>query len=390
MNAGAVMYELDSATFNKEEFLREYWQKKPVVIRQAFKHFVAPIEADEVAGLAGIEQVQSRLVYREGEKWQAQFGPFESFEHLGDKNWSLIVQALDNWSEESAELVEPFRFIPNWRLDDLMVSFATPGGGVGPHIDWYDVFICQGTGVRNWRVGDKGDHVEYAAHDALLHCEPFEPIIDTKVYPGDILYIPPGFPHDGVTLENSLSFSVGFRTNSTSSLVSGLADFLLDEELGTEQIVDPDRAHSQNSGAITDEDFELIKQQFQQLIDNKEIMQKFAGVFLSEPKHELDIVETEGDFDDKEISTLLHTNNLVRLGGLKAFYFDSTVDSGIFYLKGEEVNFEPELASIVKSMCDNVIVTPEMLGSYKENKAFNAFLAKLLDAGLWYFAESEY
>ena len=383
------MYELDSEAFNIEIFLKEYWQKKPVIIRQAFKHFVAPIEADEVAGLAGLEAVQSRLVYRDGEKWLAEFGPFDDFSRFGDKDWSLIVQALDNWSEESAQLVEPFRFIPNWRLDDLMVSFATPGGGVGPHIDWYDVFICQGTGVRNWRVGDKGNHVEYAAHEALLHCEPFDAIIDAKVYPGDILYIPPGFPHDGVTLESSLSFSVGFRTNSTSSLVSGLADFLIDEELATEQIVDPNRVSTKHSGAITDEDYQLIKQQFQQLIDNKNIMQKFAGIFLSEPKHELDIVENEEPFNSQEIGALIHTNNIVRLGGLKAFYFDSTIEQGTFYVKGEQINFAPELAKVVKCLCDNVIVTPDMLGHFKANQAFISLLSKLLSEGLWYFAENE-
>lgn len=381
------MYELDSANFNQEEFLREYWQKKPVIIRQAFKNFQAPIEADEVAGLAGMEEVQSRLVYRDGDKYLAEFGPFDDFQRLGNTGWSLIVQALDNWSEEAAQMVEPFRFIPNWRLDDLMVSFGTPGGGVGPHIDWYDVFICQGTGVRNWRVGDKGEHVEYAAHAALLHCEPFDPIIDTKLFPGDILYIPPGFPHDGVTIEDSLSFSVGFRTDSTSSLVSGLADFLLDEELATEQIEDPHRVATAHSGAISNDDFVLIKKQFQQLLDNDDIMRKFAGVFLSDPKHELDLVANEEPFSNDEISRLLTSNNLVRLGGLKAFYFDGSLNSGVFYVKGEEVKFESSLSPMIKLMCDNVVITPEMAKDFAQNEEYIALLGEFLDAGTWYFAQ---
>ncbi len=152
------MYQLNAEAFNPEEFLTKYWQKKPLLIRQGFKNFQDPISADEIAGLACEEEVESRLVYKTGAQWQAQFGPFDSYQHLGDKDWSLVVQALDHWSEEAAQMIEPFRFIPQWRLDDLMVSFATPGGGVGPHIDWYDVFICQGSGKRHWRVGDKGQH----------------------------------------------------------------------------------------------------------------------------------------------------------------------------------------------------------------------------------------
>ncbi len=135
------MYTLDLMQMSQQEFLDKYWQKKPVVIRQGFKDFVDPVAPDELAGLAMEEQVESRLVHQTDGKWQAAFGPFESYEHLGNENWSLVIQALDNFSEEAAEMLEPFRFIPHWRLDDLMASFAMPGGSVGPHKDNYDTFI---------------------------------------------------------------------------------------------------------------------------------------------------------------------------------------------------------------------------------------------------------
>lgn len=381
------MYELNLTDFDQETFLREYWQKKPVVIRQGFKNFVAPIDADEIAGLAGMDEVESRLVYRDGEDWQAEFGPFNSFERLGDKGWSLIVQALDNWSEDAAKMIEPFRFIPNWRLDDLMVSFATPEGGVGPHIDLYDVFICQGTGKRNWRVGDRGEHVEFAAHDALLHCEQFEAIIDTELLPGDILYIPPGFPHDGITLETSLSFSVGFRTNSTSNLVSGLADHLIDKELGGELIADPKRVASNNSGAIDSSDFALIKNQLQKLLDNDDIIRQFAGSFLSQAKHELDLIPAEEQLSNDDISEILQTNSLMRLGGLRAFYFTDSIDTGVFYLNGDEQQVDVSIIEAVKLLCDNVTVTPEMIAGFVNNEEFIDLVGELLDAGYWYFSE---
>ena len=382
------MYQLNLSEFTQEEFLRDYWQKKPVVIRQGFPNFQDPISADEIAGLAVEEQVQSRMVYKEKGEWQAEFGPFESYERLGDKGWSLIVQALDNWSEDAAKMIEPFRFIPHWRLDDLMVSFATPEGGVGPHIDLYDVFICQGSGRRLWRVGDRGEHREFAAHAALLHVDPFEPMLDVELEPGDILYIPPGFPHDGVTLETSLSFSVGFRTNSTVSLLSGLADHLIDNELGTELIEDPEREACTNAGAIDSSDYQRIKSQLQSVLDNDELFRQFAGCFLSDAKHELDLEASEQPFDDTEISEALKQNSLMRLGGLRAFYFTETLDNGICYINGQEVTFNPEIVPAVKLLCDQVCTTSGELAQWQQNKVFIDFINQQLTAGYWYFVEN--
>jgi len=382
------MYQLDLSEFTREEFLRDYWQKKPVVIRQGFKDFQDPIDADEIAGLAAEEEIQSRLVYRDKDDWQAEFGPFDCYERMGNKGWSLVVQALDNWSEDAAKLIEPFRFIPHWRLDDLMVSFATPGGGVGPHIDLYDVFICQGSGKRHWRVGDRGEHREFAAHDALLHVDPFEPILDVELEPGDILYIPPGFPHDGLTLETSLSFSVGFRTNSTQSLMSGLADYLIDNELGTELIEDPGRSASAQPGAIDQGDYALIKRQLQQVLDNDKLFRDFAGSFLTDAKHELDLEASEQPFDEGEIRDALRQNALMRLGGLRAFYFTETLDNGICYINGQAVTFNTDIAPAVKLLCDQVCVKPEELNQWQDNEHFIAFLNQQLTAGYWYFAEN--
>jgi 50S ribosomal protein L16 3-hydroxylase len=382
------MYELNAEQFDQEQFLREYWQKKPVVIRQGFKNFKDPISADEIAGLACEEQVQSRLVYKADDQWQAEFGPFDSYERLGDKNWSLVVQALDNWSEEAAQMIEPFRFIPHWRLDDLMVSFATPGGGVGPHIDWYDVFICQGSGKRNWRVGDKGQHHEFAAHPALLHVDPFEPIIDVELNPGDILYIPPGFPHDGVTLETSLSFSVGFRTNSAVSLLSGFADHLIDQELGGELIADPDRQATSASGAITGDDFATIKQHLVALTQDDKQLRKFIGSFYTQAKHELDLQPQEEPCDVSEIQAALNDHDLMRLGGLRAFYFSETVNTGICYIDGQCVEFAPEIAPIVKMMCDNVLLSKTQTQLWCDNDDFIAFISQQITHGYWYFAQS--
>jgi 50S ribosomal protein L16 3-hydroxylase len=145
-----MAYQLN---LNWPEFLEKYWQKQPVVLKNAFPNFVDPITPDELAGLAMEPEVDSRLVSHFNGKWQASNGPFEHFDDLGETGWSLLAQAVNHWHMPAAELVRPFRVLPDWRLDDLMISFSVPGGGVGPHIDQYDVFIIQGMGSRRWRVG---------------------------------------------------------------------------------------------------------------------------------------------------------------------------------------------------------------------------------------------
>ena len=383
------MYTLDLNQMSQNEFLTKYWQKKPVVIRQGFKNFVDPIEPDEFAGIAMEESVQSRLVYKKDGQWQAEFGPFESYDHLGERDWSLVIQALDNFSEEAAELIEPFRFIPHWRLDDLMTSFATVGGGVGPHIDNYDVFICQGSGKRHWRVGDKGQHSEVIPHEALLHVEPFEAIIDVELESGDILYIPPGFPHEGVALEPSMSFSVGFRANSAISLLSGFADHLIDNELGTQLLEDPDRQAITHSGEITHQDYQSVKAQLQNLLDDDKTFKNFVGNYLTNAKHELDLMPSEEPFSADEVSELLTIHAIKRLGGLRAFYFEDTIEEGICYINGEQVNFAKEIATAVKLLCNQVFISPEQLSQWSDNKDFVALMVSLLDQGYWFWAEAE-
>lgn len=382
------MFTLELNQMSQNEFLTKYWQKKPVVIKQGFKNFIDPISPDELAGLAMEETVESRLVYKKGEEWQAEFGPFEQYEHLGDSDWSLVVQALDNFSEEAAEIIEPFRFIPHWRLDDLMASFATAGGGVGPHVDNYDVFICQGSGKRHWRVGDNSKQNEVIAHEALLHVEPFEAIIDVELAPGDILYIPPGFPHEGIALEPSMSFSVGFRANSTVSLLSALADHLIDNELGTELLEDADRQAVTHSGEITNNDYQSIKSQLSNLLENEDIFKSFVGKFLTNAKHELDLMPSEEPFAREEVSELLTIHGIKRLGGLRAFYFEDTINDGVFYINGEQHNCSTNIVPVIKLLCDQSVLSPDELAPWCDNEQFLSLMIALLDQGFWFWVEA--
>jgi 50S ribosomal protein L16 3-hydroxylase len=382
-----AMLTLHLTDFSIEHFLAHYWQQEPVVIRQGFPQFSDLISPDQLAGLACEEQVESRLVYKTDGQWQAALGPFDSYEHLGERDWTLVVQAVNHWSPEVAELVKPFAFLPKWRLDDVMISYATPGGGVGPHIDLYDVFICQGSGRRRWRVGDRGNHREFAAHPALLHTDPFESIIDVELLPGDILYIPPGFPHDGVSLEHSMSFSVGFRAKSSRDLLSGLADHLIDKELGGDLFCDPNRPRQHQQGRIDVRDFKLIKAQLQAVLDDDDLVADFAGSYFSKTKCQLDLQALDDPFDEAGLIDALGAQALTRIGGLRCFYLDQNVAGGVCYIEGERFDFGPACHGAVLALCDNERLSLDLLGPWLQQGAFVAALTDWVNCGYWYFEE---
>jgi 50S ribosomal protein L16 3-hydroxylase len=381
------MLTLTLSDFSLEHFMQHYWQQQPVVIRQGFRNFKDLISPDDLAGLACEDAVESRRVFKLDDNWQAEFGPFETYDHLGTSGWSLIVQAANHWSPEVAELVKPFAFIPKWRLDDVMISYSTPGGGVGPHIDLYDVFICQGSGRRQWRVGNTGPHRQFAAHAALLHVDPFEAIIDVELLPGDILYIPPGFPHEGVSLETSMSFSVGFRGKSACTMISGLADYLIDQELGSTLFSDPQRSIHQHQGRINASDFALIKAQLQAVLDDDTLMADFAGSFLSKTKCALDLQPLDEPLTETDLCDQLADCPLTRTGGLRCFYVDETIAQGVCYIEGERYTFGAACRATVVALCDQDILSQDLLCSGLQDAAFVSQLTMWVNAGYWYFDE---
>ena len=370
---------------DRNTFLQQYWQQKPLVIRQGMTDFEDLLSPDELAGLACEEAVESRLIYRQDQQWQAQSGPFESYDHLGEKDWSLVVQAADNWAPQVAALTEAFDFLPDWRRDDVMISFATPGGSVGPHVDNYDTFICQGSGTRHWRVGKHGDFKQFSAHEALLHVEPFEAMIDVTLAAGDILYIPPGYPHEGIALEPSMSFSVGYRTESAKDMLSGLADHLIDHDLANQLLLDPKRAASTNPGLVENTDLARIKQHLLSVLQDDELLAHFCGAHMSTPKHALDVPEAPFDYSEDDVKSLIQQQPLYRLGGLRCYYFEQTVANGWFYLNGEECQVDAKLTDTIKNLCDKQILDCDMLSEGLANDAFLSLLTTYVNQGCWYF-----
>ncbi|MBS9777559.1 MAG: cupin domain-containing protein [Gammaproteobacteria bacterium] len=375
---------LELSPLTLEQFLAQYWQQKPVLIKGGLIDFENPVEADELAGLAAESNIESRVIWKTSDGWQAQSGPFENYDEYGDKNWSLVVQSVNHWMPAAQDFARLFDFIPQWRFDDIMVSFAAPGGGVGPHVDNYDVFICQGSGQRHWKVGDKSQTKTVIAHEKLLHVEPFEPIIDEIVNAGDVLYIPPGFPHEGISIDESMSFSVGYKSTNATELLSGFADYLIDFDKKPALLCDAKRGKSRY-GQIDTDDVQRLKSFLQETINSETKLANFIGLHHSQSLSELDLAQDEYDFDDW-LSIFSNDTPLLKLYAVKSIYVEPTVEQGIFYLDGErhQLAIEPEL---IRKICDSDMITMSDVAHYPNSELLLQWLWQSTQRGYWYFDE---
>ncbi|HET6913168.1 MAG TPA: cupin domain-containing protein [Rhodanobacteraceae bacterium] len=260
-------------------FLRDYWQKHPLLIRSAFPDFVPPLTPDDLAGLACEELALSRIVLRESskgnfgrrraparadsgsplrgvrndDKWEVRTGPFDeaTFAKLPQSHWTLLVQDVDKWDADVAALLDHFAFLPSWRIDDVMVSYATDGGGVGAHLDQYDVFLLQGLGQRRWSIStDPRASHDFRDDAELKLLKRFEPTHAWTLDPGDMLYLPPGVPHDGVGVGECMTFSIGMRAPASSELLVEFAEQVAAALPESQRYADPDLRAPTEPGEI--------------------------------------------------------------------------------------------------------------------------------------------
>ncbi|MCX8600657.1 MULTISPECIES: cupin domain-containing protein [unclassified Gilliamella] len=361
------------------DFLTNYWQKKPVILRDAFSHFVDPITPDELAGLAMEEEIDSRIVTNKDGKWDAKFGPFIDFSNLGEDHWSLLVQAVDHWHEQAATLVEPFKCIPQWQFEDLMISYATQGAGVGPHIDNYDVFIIQGMGCRRWQVGDRNpNYKQFSAHKALLHVESYQPIIDEEITAGDILYIPIGFPHNGVSIGESLSYSVGFRTQTSQELLSGFADYVIDNLPNGIFYQDPDLKLPKDPYRVQPYELEKLQNQMIDLIKNPQLFNDWFGKHITIPMHELNILPVEPTYDLDEFKALLKSG--AKLHRVPSIRIVKIENAG--YIHGKKI---PLPIEVIDLLCQSETLSYDQLHHEETLKVMLHFV----NCGFWYFQDQE-
>ena len=269
------------------KFLREYWQKKPLLIRQAFPDFVTPVEPEDLAGLACEDGVLARLIEHDkpNDAWQVRHGPFEEdvFPALPHHDWTLLVQDVDKWDADIRALIERFAFLPRWRIDDIMISFAATGGSVGAHVDQYDVFLLQAKGHRRWQI-DAGANppLEFRNDVELKLLRQFTPTHDWVVAPGDLLYLPPGVPHHGVAEDPCLTFSLGMRAPSAAELLGDYCDSLAADAPDALRYADPDLQPARDGYEIDDAAMHRVVEALRQLrMDDPDRFGDWFGGFIT-------------------------------------------------------------------------------------------------------------
>jgi 50S ribosomal protein L16 3-hydroxylase len=274
----------DNSELTPAAFLRDYWQKEPLLLRGAFPDFEPELDADDFAGLACEELAGSRLITGSFAKgaWTLRHGPFDEgdFAALPARHWTLLVQDVEKHYPPLRALLAGFDFLPGWRIDDLMVSVAGPGGSVGPHVDQYDVFLLQAAGRRRWQIARSFD-------PALLpSCElnvlrRFEPELEWDLQPGDVLYLPPGVAHHGIALEPGMTWSIGMRAPSAADLLQSLGEWLAENRAEGQRYGDPDLRPADRRGEVDATAIDGFRKLARTATEDDREFCRFLGTFLS-------------------------------------------------------------------------------------------------------------
>jgi 50S ribosomal protein L16 3-hydroxylase len=369
-----------------EQFLAAHWQKRPLLVRGALERPPA-LSAGELAGLACETEVESRLVLeRRGPRprREVRHGPFAraDFAGLPRRRWTLLVQGVDRHVGPVADLLGSFRFIPNWRIDDVMVSFAAPEGGVGAHVDSYDVFLLQGRGRRRWRI--RRDPVErevLSADHELRILADFEPDAEWVLEPGDMLYLPPRVAHEGVALEPCMTFSVGFRAPSHAELLRGVAGHAaeaLDPDL---RYRDPDLRRQGDPGLIGPEVIAATRQMLREaLLDAPGVLEAALGCFLTAPGR--DPQRPDPPYTGRELVRLVREGGqLQRLAPSLLASIPLGAGRTRLFVGGRSHDLGAGLAFAAPLLCGTAALDAAALGRHLARRDLAELLAEICNAG---------
>ena len=363
---------MDFQNFDIDQFLRVYWQKKPLLIRNAFRDWHNPLEPDELAGLACEEEIESRLICRTDAGWEMEQGPLpeERLAGLNESHWTLLVQAVDHHVPAVADLIAPFRFIPNWRIDDVMVSLAADQGGVGPHFDQYDVFLIQGLGRRHWQIGPSCDaDTLLLPHEDLKLLAAFAATEEWVLEPGDILYVPPGISHNGVAVgSDCMTYSVGFRAPSRGDLLGHYVDDVLDDIKDDELYRDPDLKAQANAGEILPEALARLQQMMLESLSDPAHFARWFGTFNSTPKYpDMDWWPEIPVAPEEVREAITAQMPLSRNPASRLAFVAGAKDTDALMLFADGVCFDciDETAALAKDLCaaDSVVLDVALAGS---------------------------
>ena len=362
-----------------QTFMRRHWQKKPLLIRQAIPGFKPLLDRPALFDMAGRDDVESRLIAQTSDSrgWRLKSGPLvrRALPALKQPNWTLLVQGVDLHHDGIRDLMNQFRFVPDARLDDLMISYATPGGGVGPHFDSYDVFLLQAQGRREWRIGRQKD-LSLQPDVPLKILANFEPEQVFVLEPGDMLYLPPRYAHDGIALDECMTYSIGFRSPNRGELARELLVRLADDapdEAGSALYQDANQPAVDAPGAMPAELLAFAQNALQRALQDPEVLRRALGEYFTEPKSsvyfdsgpESRAASDESGFCDKSIQLDRRTKMM----------FDDT----LLFINGESYSASGRDAKLMRRLADSRVLDARDVARASEGA--KSLLCSWIDAG---------
>ena len=356
---------------SQDQFLAEYWQKKPLLVRQALPGFGNWLDRDGLCQLAGQEDAESRLVQHKRGKWHLHHGPFaaEDLDALPAKGWSLLVSGVNHLLEDGDALLNAFDFVPRARLDDLMVSFAPKGGGVGPHFDSYDVFLIQGLGKRRWEISDQTD-LTLVPGAPLRILQHFEPTQSWELESGDMLYLPPKYAHNGVALGDCMTWSVGFRSPTSQEIVNQFMNYLQDHLQVDGIYSDPGLKRPRHPGEIPSHLLEWAEETIHKARWDKRAITDFLGLYLTEPKAHV--------FFDPPLQPL-SPGRFAKAAAQKGVRLDSRSQllfrGRQFFINGERLDVPTELVPAFREFANRRNLAPSAIQTNMLDVVYDLYLA---------------
>ena len=373
------------------EFLRDYWQKKPLLIRQAIPGFESPISPDELAGLSLEEEVESRIVIENGNHpWELRRGPFaeDTYSSLPERDWTLLVQAVDQFVPEAREVMEQFRFLPSWRIDDLMISYAAPGGGVGPHYDNYDVFLLQAHGQRRWKLGQMCDSGSPILDNPDLRIlADFKQGEDWVLEPGDMLYLPPRLAHFGTAVDECMTWSIGFRAPSAAEVLTHFTDFLAQFIPDEDRYSDPDIQMGDDPHQIQQDALERLKALMARHMQDDNLMMTWFGQYMTEPRYPELVPGC--DIDAEELFTSMADGAVLMRNPSARLAWSDGGDHSILFASGNSRCLGADLIDLLKLICSADALYLDNLAPWLDNDEALELIHELVRQGSLEFAVDE-
>lgn len=375
-------------------FLKEYWQKKPLLIREGLSGVDDLIEPDELAGLALEDAVESRImVERSPTNWEVLRGPFQedTFKNLPQTHWTLLIQALDHHIPAVADILDFFDFLPSWRVDDIMASYAPPGGSVGPHYDYYDVFLVQAQGQRHWQIGQLCDDTTPLLDNPDVRIlSQFECCEEYTLNPGDILYLPPGVAHHGVAVDNCMTLSVGFRADTEQELLSEYCHFLEQKLDGSLRYQDPELEPQTNPGWISEPAIDRVSHILQKQVSDRDNIRQWLGEYLSQTKYLDDPKPPQSIYTENDVQDLLAQQQPMRRDESSRFlYTGQAHQPSQFFVNGSALPAQESAIPLILYLCGQRQFPSSELAQLAKNPRELQLLAHLLNTGALYLPDDD-